>query len=49
MELLKIFKAELLKLSIFMFCFSSSIAYLMIETKTDFERLLSYIMNTIKF
>ncbi len=48
-KIIKIFKAEILKLSIFMFCFSSSIAYLMFETNTNFDKLFSYIINTIKF
>lgn len=46
---MKIFKAELIKLAVFMLCFSSSIAYLMIETKKDFTGLLNYVINSIKF
>jgi hypothetical protein len=49
LTILKIFKAELIKLAVFMLCFSSSIAFLMIETKTDLPGLLNYIINSIKF
>jgi len=49
MELIKIFKAELLKLAGFMFCFGSSLVYFMVETKTDMQKLFNHVIKTITY
>jgi hypothetical protein len=49
MELIKIFKPELLKLAVFMFCFSLSIAYLMFETHTGVNNLFNFLIRIIIF
>lgn len=47
--IIKVFRGELIKLSLFMFCFTCSILYLMNETNTDFEGVFNYLIKTIIF
>ena len=48
-ELIKIFKAELIKLSLFISSFSFSLVYVMKETNINIKELLDYLLRNIKF
>jgi hypothetical protein len=47
MSLLKIFRVEILKLTVFMFCFSSLMAFLMLETGSGPGKLINYLIKII--
>jgi hypothetical protein len=48
-ELIIIFKAELIKLLIFITVFSSSLVYVSAQTSMDVAKWLDHIINILKF
>ncbi len=49
MELIKEFRADLIKVSIFIFSFGFSLVYVMTATKINIRELLDYFFRNIKF